>query len=126
MGTVHKIVNDRTVIDRKEGQDISQEPEMQELVEINHEMTEGEKTRTVEYLKDQDGNKTNCKEDLRMELLTPKEASEILKVSIHSLAKWRCQGQGPDYVKTGKSVKYSLDTVGEWITNKTIKTKQGG
>jgi predicted site-specific integrase-resolvase len=58
-----------------------------------------------------------------MELLTPKEASEILKVSIHTLAKWRSHGQGPDYIKTGKSVKYSRDTVGEWITGKTVKTK---
>lgn len=64
MGTVHKIVNDRTVIDRKEGQDISQEPEMQELVEVNYGMPEEEKTRTVAYLKDQEcNNRTNCKED---------------------------------------------------------------
>ncbi len=56
-----------------------------------------------------------------MELLTPKEASQMLKVSIHTLAKWRSQGQGPDYVKTGKSVKYSQDTVNAWIANRTIK-----
>ncbi len=64
MGTVHKIVNQGTVIDRKKGQDISQEPEMQELVGVDCGMTEGEKTRTVDYLKDQEGNdKTNRKED---------------------------------------------------------------
>ena len=59
-----------------------------------------------------------------MELLTPKEASQMLKVSIHTLAKWRSQGQGPDYVKTGKSVKYSRDTVCIWISEKTIKTNK--
>ncbi len=58
-----------------------------------------------------------------MELLTPKEASAILKVSICTLAKWRSQGHGPDYVKTGKSVKYSWDTLNEWIGNRTIKAK---
>jgi predicted DNA-binding transcriptional regulator AlpA len=57
-----------------------------------------------------------------MELLTPKEISQLLKISIHTLAKWRSQGQGPDYVKTGKSVKYSLDTIGNWISEKTINT----
>jgi predicted DNA-binding transcriptional regulator AlpA len=61
-----------------------------------------------------------------MELLTPKETSQILKISIHTLAKWRSQGQGPDYVKTGKSVKYGRDTVDAWITDKTIKTNHGG
>ena len=52
MENVYKIVNDRPVIDRKEEGQISQEPEMQELVEVNHEITEEEKARTVEYLKD--------------------------------------------------------------------------
>jgi len=59
-----------------------------------------------------------------MELLTPKEASAILKVSICTLAKWRSEGQGPDYVKTGKSVKYSQNALNEWIGNSTIKTRQ--
>jgi len=58
-----------------------------------------------------------------MELLTPKEASDILRVSIHTLAKWRSIGRGPDYIKTGKRVKYSRDTVSDWITRRTIKTK---
>jgi predicted DNA-binding transcriptional regulator AlpA len=57
-----------------------------------------------------------------MELLTPKETSQLVKISIHTLAKWRSKGQGPDYVKTGKSVKYSRDTVNTWISEKTIKT----
>ena len=53
MGNIHKIVNDRSVLDRKEGHNISQEPEMQELIEVNRGMSEQEKTRTVEYLNDQ-------------------------------------------------------------------------
>lgn len=58
-----------------------------------------------------------------MELLTPREVSQLLRISIHTLAKWRSQRQGPDYVKTGKSVKYSRDTLNVWIVNKTIKNK---
>jgi hypothetical protein len=58
-----------------------------------------------------------------MELLTPKEARDILRVSIHTLAKWRSQERGPEYIKTGKSVKYGRDTVNEWISKRTIKTK---
>jgi hypothetical protein len=57
MGTVYKIVNDRTVIDRKEGKDISQEPEMQELVELHENMTEEEQNRTARYLRESPENK---------------------------------------------------------------------
>jgi predicted DNA-binding transcriptional regulator AlpA len=60
-----------------------------------------------------------------MELLTPKETSQLLKISIHTLAKWRSQRQGPDYVKTGRSVKYCQDVVNVWIAHKTIKMNQG-
>lgn len=41
-----------TVIAINERRDISQEPKMQELVEVNHGMTEDEKERTIEHLKD--------------------------------------------------------------------------
>jgi len=40
------------------------------------------------------------------ELLTPREAGQFLKVSVHTLAKWRCNKKGPEYMKTGKLVKY--------------------
>lgn len=46
----------RTVIAINKRRDISQEPDMQELVEVNHGMTAKEKARTVEYLKDQKEN----------------------------------------------------------------------
>jgi hypothetical protein len=53
MKTNIEIVNDRPVLDRKETQDISQEPEMKALVEVDHGMTEGEKARALRYLKGQ-------------------------------------------------------------------------
>ncbi len=56
-----------------------------------------------------------------MELLTPKEASEVLRVSVHTLAKWRTTGQGPDYAKTGKSVKYEKGALDRWIGERTTK-----
>jgi len=44
-----------------------------------------------------------------MELLVPEQAGEYLKVSIHTLAAWRSRGEGPKYIKTGKSIKYSRE-----------------
>lgn len=138
MANIEPIGKHGTVIAIHERMGISQELKMQNLVEVNHGMTEAEKERTMEYLKDSEFSdivkkefsylikKAKAeKEDRSMELLTPKEACDILRVSIHTLAKWRSQEQGPDYVKTGKSVKYSRDTVYEWIVKKTVKTKQG-
>lgn len=46
------------VIAISEGRNISQEPKMKDLIEVDREMTEGEKERTEQYLKDQDGNNT--------------------------------------------------------------------
>ena len=43
-------VTHRPVIDRKPGKDISQEPEMKELVRVFRDMTEGEKGRTLDHL----------------------------------------------------------------------------
>jgi predicted DNA-binding transcriptional regulator AlpA len=39
-------------------------------------------------------------------LLTPKEAAAFLKVSISWLAKARMRGDGPPYVKIGRTVRY--------------------
>jgi hypothetical protein len=50
MDRKRKIVKHRTVIDRKAVKDISQEPEMKELVRVFRDMTEGEKGRTIDYL----------------------------------------------------------------------------
>ena len=40
------------------------------------------------------------------EVLTPRETAGFLKVSIHTLAKWRSTKKGPEYMKTGRLVKY--------------------
>jgi hypothetical protein len=57
MRNVYKIVNDRSVIDRKEEYNISQEPEMQDLVELHENMTKEEQNRTARYLRESPENK---------------------------------------------------------------------
>lgn len=39
------------------------------------------------------------------ELLTGQDVSQILKVSIHTVNWWRCQGKGPRFVKLGTSLR---------------------
>ena len=48
-------------------------------------------------------------------LLTPKDASKFLKVSLSWLAKARMRGDGPPYIKFGKSIRYSEAALLDWL-----------
>ncbi|RIL08215.1 MAG: hypothetical protein DCC71_00230 [Proteobacteria bacterium] len=41
-------------------------------------------------------------------LVTVRDASELLGVSMRTLQKWRLQGSGPRFVKLGHSVRYDV------------------
>lgn len=55
-------------------------------------------------------------------LLTPKEAAELLGYAPATLAMWRYTGDGPEYVKSGKNVRYTPESLERWITAHTIHT----
>jgi predicted DNA-binding transcriptional regulator AlpA len=48
-------------------------------------------------------------------LLTPKEAAHFLRLSLSWLAKARMRGDGPPYVKFGRSVRYRESALVEWM-----------
>jgi excisionase family DNA binding protein len=48
-------------------------------------------------------------------LLTPKEAAEFLRVSLSWLAKARMRGDGPPFIKVGRSVRYSEAALIHWM-----------
>ncbi len=48
-------------------------------------------------------------------LLTPKDAAAFLKLSLAWLAKARMRGDGPPYIKLGKSVRYSKVALLDWL-----------
>ena len=50
--------------------------------------------------------------------LTPKEAAELLKVSVSWLAKARSRGDGPPFIKIGRCVRYSAAALEEWVKSK--------
>lgn len=50
-----------------------------------------------------------------IEMLTPKEAAELLKVSGSFLAKARMSGDGPPFIKIGRAVRYSDAALKDWI-----------
>jgi excisionase family DNA binding protein len=50
-----------------------------------------------------------------IKLLTPKEAAELLKVSLSWLAKARMRGDGPPFIKIGRAVRYSEAALLQWM-----------
>jgi excisionase family DNA binding protein len=50
-----------------------------------------------------------------IKLLTPKEAAELLKVSLSWLAKARMRGDGPPFIKIGRAIRYSEAALLQWM-----------
>jgi hypothetical protein len=51
-------------------------------------------------------------------LLTPKEAASRFKVSLSWLAKARMSGNGPPYIKIGRSIRYSEAALIQWMKSR--------
>jgi hypothetical protein len=49
------------------------------------------------------------------QLLTPKEAARLLRVSLSWLAKARMRGDGPPYIRIGRSIRYSGAVLTQWM-----------
>jgi excisionase family DNA binding protein len=53
-----------------------------------------------------------------LNLLSPKEAAKLLKVSTSWLAKARMQGDGPPYIRIGRSIRYSEAALLQWLKSR--------
>jgi predicted DNA-binding transcriptional regulator AlpA len=51
-------------------------------------------------------------------LLTPKEAGARLKFSLSWLAKARMRGDGPPYIRIGRSIRYSEAALIQWMKSR--------
>ncbi len=54
------------------------------------------------------------------EVLTPRETASFLKVSIHTLAKRRCNKKGPGYMRTGRIIRYDRKVLEVYLLNTVI------
>ncbi len=50
-----------------------------------------------------------------MNLLTTEQAAAFLQMSTRTLEAWRQRGQGPKFVKVGRSVRYDEATLQKWL-----------
>ena len=51
------------------------------------------------------------------------EVAALIGFAVPSLRNWRCLGKGPPYVKMGRSVRYRLKDVLEWIESHRVKPR---
>ena len=51
-------------------------------------------------------------------LLTPKEAAKLLRVSLSWLAKARMRGDGPPYIRIGRSIRYAEAALLQWMKSR--------
>lgn len=52
------------------------------------------------------------------ELLTVEEAAERLKVSKHTLNRWRVEGCGPPFLKLARVVRYLDTAIDDWLVQR--------
>ena len=53
-----------------------------------------------------------------LNLMSPKEAAKQLKVSNSWLAKARMRGDGPPYIRIGRSIRYSEAALQQWLKSR--------
>jgi predicted DNA-binding transcriptional regulator AlpA len=51
-------------------------------------------------------------------LLTPEETAKFLRISISWLAKARMRGDGPPYIRIGRSIRYSEVALMQWMKSR--------
>ena len=51
-------------------------------------------------------------------LLTPKETTKVLKVSLSWLAKARMRGDGPQYIRLGRAIRYTEQALLHWTKSR--------
>ncbi len=55
-------------------------------------------------------------------LVDEDSAAAVLNVEPKTLQAWRCRGVGPRWVKVGRLVKYSPDSLNAWIEAQTVQS----
>jgi|SoiMethySBSTD1v2_1073268.scaffolds.fasta_scaffold45533_5 hypothetical protein len=53
-----------------------------------------------------------------MKLLRPTKVEERYDIPVGKLAKWRCSGEGPEFLKVGAFVYYEEEAIERWLATK--------
>jgi predicted DNA-binding transcriptional regulator AlpA len=77
--------------------------------------TEGKSEMTSQLLVETGSKPQKSVSPSGIKLLTPKEAAELLKVSASWLAKARMRGDGPAFIRIGRSIRYAELALLQWM-----------
>jgi len=57
-----------------------------------------------------------------MTLLKPREAAATLRLSEPTLKRFRVSGNGPKFIKLGRSIRYQKSVLDEWLVSKSVRS----
>jgi predicted DNA-binding transcriptional regulator AlpA len=57
-----------------------------------------------------------------MELMNEQAVAKQLNCQIKTMQAWRNRGGGPPFVRVGRLIRYSPDSVAEWIKSRTVQS----
>ena len=60
------------------------------------------------------------------QIVNETRVAEIMDVAVQTLRNWRFQRKGPPYIKFGRSVRYSLSDVKQYISKHHIDPEKEG
>src|SRR5262249_54995406 len=66
------------------------------------------------------GNISSIPKNALEPLLTPEQVSERYRISVPTLANWRAQRQGPDFLRAGREIFYKLTYLLRWESTRTV------
>ena len=55
------------------------------------------------------------------QIITEREAAKLAGWSCGALVKWRREGRGPRYIRVGRSIRYRLSDLLNWIEEHAVK-----
>lgn len=58
--------------------------------------------------------------EIPMKLINEKLAAEMLGLSVKTLQKWRCDSEGPVYLKMGRAVRYRPEDLEAYVTENVV------
>ena len=58
--------------------------------------------------------------------LSPPEVEQLYGIRVNTLAAWRSRGQGPDFFKMGKVIRYSQEEMEEFVQGHRVRCFRKG
>jgi hypothetical protein len=54
--------------------------------------------------------------------LNAEEASQFIGAAVQTLARWRCEGGGPPFIRVGRKIMYAIDDLIAWMNARRVSS----